>query len=343
MKRCSVFICLFLSLVATSPAQVVSDCNVPPLLQQHYSRDFANLAMRAMWMANSPDTALVHIPPYWLDQAGGGMAAIFNATSIPQRDSIFDRYCVHDWTSSVQTYEGYLMEVDTYYAWTQAWRNLVTLTGNAPLDSMLVRYDLQVTQFFNWSIGSFALLETDSLWNNRALIDSLETIPGIFYGEPNAIFGAAGRIALHIAGNERYYDFYFEFNDCFDGCDNFRRWQFRVNPDCSVDYLGFVDWGYFGIEPLPAPLDCNISTSLPHVMELGYIAFPNPATSLLHVQGLPMTPCTVSLYDVQGRKVQQTQVDQGKLSWEVAHLPRGMYLLEVQTLGQISSLRIALQ
>jgi hypothetical protein len=56
--------------------------------------------------------------------------------------------------------------------------------------------------------------------------------------------------------------FYFEWSDCFDGCDNYRVWHFKVVFKIAAwTYLGFDDWGFFGVLlPLPAPLNCNIST-----------------------------------------------------------------------------------
>ena len=134
-------------------AQVPSDCTVPPVLRQEYGRDVINLAMTQLYGAASPDTAYVHVPTNWTNPIWEGIAAIYNATAFPERDSVFNLYCVHDQTSMIQTYQGYLIQIDTNFAWTQAWQNLTTLTGNAPLDAMLTRYDLELSQYYNWPIG----------------------------------------------------------------------------------------------------------------------------------------------------------------------------------------------
>lgn len=339
MKKLFLFALLLLGLMPATQAQVPSDCTVPTILREAYSRDVVNLAMTAMYNAGSPDTAFVHVPASWADPIAGGIAAIYNATSLPERDSVFNFYCVHDRTSPLQTYAGYLIQIDTNHAWTQAWQNLTSLTGNAPLDDMLVKYDLEISQYFNWSFGQYALLQSDSLWNNRALIDSLETIQGIIYGEPDQIVGDAGKIHHFTLGNDRYYDFYFEWSDCFDGCDNYRVWHFKVSSDCNVTYLGFDDWGFFGIMPLPAPSNCNISTDVADgiAAPATYKMAPNPTNGLVHItapEGSDM-PAMAELHDLTGRKVlvSESFTDAGSLNLE--GLPNGVYALSIWVEGQI--------
>jgi hypothetical protein len=333
MKKTILILLLGLLSSLEISAQVASSCNVPAILKQEYQRDWVNLSMTAMFAAQSPDTQFVRVPDTWLGPISEGMAAIFNASSIPQRDSVFDLYCVHDLASYIQTYPGYLVQIDTQFAWTSAWRNLITLTGDATLDSMLVKYGLQVTQFLNWSFGQYALLNTDSLWNNRALIDSLETIPGIIYAEPDALIGGAGRIEYSLVGSDRYYDFFFQFNDCFDGCDNYRKWSFRVAADCSVEYLGFQDFGVFGIEPLPAPSNCNITTDItapqPYSFEIG----PNPVSENLCVAiTVPHgTPACLKMHDPTGREILNLQWVGPKVEIPVSHLASGLYHLTLST------------
>ena len=327
---------LFLLLMCSSciaSAQVSSSCIVPQLLAQEYERDIKNLSIRRIIQLQSADTALVRIPQLWQDTIAEGLAAIFNATSIPERDSIFNLYCVHDNTTLMQTYHGLLVQVDTNYAWTQAWQNLNAITGNSFIDSLVVKYDLNVAQFFNWSFGNYALLHTDSLWNIYALIDSIEMEPGVIYGEPDQMIGGAGKMDYHTAGNDRYYDFYFEFNDCFDGCDNYRKWMFKVDSNCAVDYLGFVDWGVFGISPLPLPVNCNTFTSLttPHTSNNIVKVYPNPTNSIVTIQPAEeLKNASVSVLDVSGRLlIRPEPLDQLKIL-DLKKLQSGIYFLIIR-------------
>jgi hypothetical protein len=338
MKRFLMLSLLLLLISLGAKAQTPSDCTVPPVLRQEYARDVINLAMTDMYGASSPDTAYVHVPATWTEPIWDGLAAIYNAATLAERDSVFNFYCVHDQTSMIQTYQGYLIQVDTNFSWTQAWQNLTTLTGNAPLDAMLTRYDLEISQYFNWSFGQYALLQSDSLWNNRALIDSLETIQGIVYGEPDQIIGSAGKIQYSTIGNDRYYDFFFEWSDCFDGCDNYHVWHFKVMADCSVEYLGFDDWGFFGVLPLPAPLNCNISTGGELDTQLGhqFRVSPNPTTGklridLFHVQNESLDG---TLFDITGRKLQAFTGLTDLTEIDLSNYPAGIYNLVISSHGR---------
>ena len=319
-------------LIFSASAQVASNCTVPPILSTEYFRDLRLLAINRMMYYNSPDTALVRIPQPWVDSIAGGMAAIFNATSIPERDSVFNLYCVHNITGDPGEYAGWMVNVDTNYAWTQAWQNLQSMTGNPFIDTVMSRYDLQVTQFYNWSFGSFAILTSDSMWNHFALADTLEMEPGVGYVDIDALIGGAGRIDYNTLGNEKYYDFYFQFSDCFDGCDNWHRWSFKVNPNCSVDYLGFADFGFFGVQPLPAPVNCNISTSLASVGANEFKVYPNPVRNIATITSATKGTGNVMLTDVSGRVIKSLEnVDLSSFTLDLSAIAAGSYIYKIYT------------
>src|ERR1043165_5412263 len=109
-------ILLFVLLCNMVHAQIPSDCTVPQLLSNIFERDIKNMAIRRMFEVQSADTAFVNIPQVWIDTVAEGLAAILNAASIPQRDSIFNMYCVHDNTTPMEVYNGILVHVDTSFS-----------------------------------------------------------------------------------------------------------------------------------------------------------------------------------------------------------------------------------
>jgi hypothetical protein len=322
----------FLICTIAVKAQVPSSCSVPTALWTHYERDIKNLTLKRMYQMQTPDTALIHMPHAWTDTVAEGLAAIFNASSIPEVDSIFNLYCVHDVNDVYIAGNSIMVRVDLNYPWAQAWQNLSSMTGNAFIDTMMVRYDLQVTGFYNWTIGDYAILETDSIWNVYALTDSLETEPGVISGELNGMIGGAGHMSYNTIGADRYYEFYFEFNDCFDGCDNYHNWRFRVGPDCSVQYLGFIDWGFFGIQPLPPPLNCNTFVSVKENISSSFTVYPNPAVTATTVtlkNKLQNKPVLL-LYNVEGKEVKHiTGVTQSEINIEISDLNQGLYIFRI--------------
>jgi Secretion system C-terminal sorting domain len=342
MKRIAlILIALLLSSSALLHAQVPSSCIMPQVLQQAYERDIASLALQAMYDTQSPDTQLVQIPQAWRAPIAEGLAAIYNATALPERDSVFNLYCVHDRTGMIQTYPGYLLQIDTSFAWTQAWQNLITLTGIAPLDQMLLKYGLQVTSYHDWSFGQYVVLQSDSLYNNRALLDSLLPMSGILDATPNASLGIGGRITYAAIGADRYFDFHHEFGDCPSGCLESRAWHFRVGADCMVEYLGFTDSSPSGFNPLPEPTFCYLSTNIAKPIDAQFLVYPNPAQEYLQITAPHENevPTLAELHDAQGRKVLASNIFLDQTRLDVGDLAHGIYALVLKQKGLVMDVK----
>lgn len=330
MKSAMLYILMIVSLQVSQAQIVPSSCTPTDVLIDYYTWDIRNLTLRRMFQLNSPDTALVRIPQAWQDTIMEGMAAISNVTAIPERDSVFNLYCVHDLVSSPHAITKELMvSVDTSYAWTQAWQNIEALTGDPMIDTIITRYALEVSEFYNWSFASVALLATDSLWNIYALIDSLQAVPGVNYAEPNYMIGTAGLILYQKTGSDRYFDFWFQWNDCFDGCDNAHAWKFKVYEDCSVEYLGFEDWWVFDYLPLPAPENCDLfSATGENQADDDFKIFPNPASDRITLIADNRKRSGYSITDLTGRIIRTGSFTE-QVVLEIADLPAGYYLLLV--------------
>ena len=329
MKKSILFLSLILTLNNSFGQIIPSNCNPSDELLDQYALDIKNLALRRMWEVKSPDTALVSIPQHWIDTVAGGLAAICNAGSIPERDSVFNLYCVHDLAPDLIFIRKQIMVfVDTSYSWTDAWQNLITLTGNPQIDNLITLYDLEVTDFTYYSFGNMALLETDSLWNVYALIDSLEMIEGVEFGEPNQMLGTAGKIFYYRTSSERLYSFWFQWNDCFDGCDNAHVWNYKVYDDCSVEYLGFVDYGVFELLPLPEPVNCNLFSRISDftLNTLDFSVYPNPVEDNITIVSKNNMLIDLAIYSFTGELIMKQNFI-AQLNLDLSAIPPGIYLL----------------
>lgn len=310
---------------------IPSSCLPPWALQQAYDHDVKNIAVKYMRDIQSPDTIYVTIPQSQQTPVMEGLAAVFNCAH-PGRDSIFDMYCVHDLAYQPVT-PGFIISINASAPWIQAWQNLQTLTGLPVLDSLLVKYDLHITSWFSFiNAGVFS---SSKLLNPFALEDSLQWASAdILYLDPDMLIGAAGNIVYEKEGEIRKYTFYFQWSDCFDGCDNWHYWQYAVNTDCSVEYLGTGDWGFFGVEPLPAPINCNITTDFNSTepAELEYTMYPNPSQNLLNIRfparisGKVVCEFYTSAGDLCKSFVKEATAE---FSVNIADLPEDVYLVRI--------------
>jgi uncharacterized protein (TIGR02145 family) len=105
-----------------------------------------------------------------------------------------------------------------------------------------------------------ATLTTSQIINVRPVCDSIETFSGVVYSEPSFYVGDGDEIIYTKSGTTRLFNFIVGFGDCFSGCMASLTYQFQVESDCSVQYLGsflIPAPGY----PFPGFVCCNITNS----------------------------------------------------------------------------------
>ncbi|MCR9154282.1 MAG: T9SS type A sorting domain-containing protein [Bacteroidetes bacterium] len=87
---------------------------------------------------------------------------------------------------------------------------------------------------------------------------------------------------------------------------------------------------------------CTAFVGLNDFVTNSYEAYPNPFSDELILEGLSGT-VALKILDLNGRLVHQTTTEQGRLVLRLAHLPKGMYLLELEAEGRQSRRRILKQ
>lgn len=83
---------------------------------------------------------------------------------------------------------------------------------------------------------------------------------------------------------------------------------------------------------------CSSLVGLSEWSEKDYEIFPNPFNNELNISGLGLE-VEINLYDLNGRKLMTRFADES-LSLQLAHLPKGMYMLEIREGRQISRKRL---
>src|ERR1035437_9770385 len=217
--------------------QVFSSCILPTALQTAYDNDVHYLAMRRMFQIKTSDTSLFVVPQIYKDTIWEGLSAIFN-TTIPERDSVFDIYCVHQYLGTPTFFYYPITFLDTSYSWTQAWQHNQTITGYTQLDNFLMAYGFSLAGYN--SLMNYAILHTNQQLNIAVIVDSLQKFTGITSADA-AIFGDGNTINYKVNGNNREYEFTLGCGDCPSGCIGRYKWKFTVYPNCSVLFNGAVN------------------------------------------------------------------------------------------------------
>jgi hypothetical protein len=311
-------------------SQVPSDCTVSAALLGAYDEDVKDLALKRIQDLHAADTGSITISQIYQDSIWHGLAAIFNAFSVPARDSIFDVYCIHNWSTFTKTIcTAINVGVNPSYSWTHPWANLVTTTGNISLDNLLSAYGFIVTYYFQPI--DIATLRTSQSLNLNPLIDSIETFSGVNFAERNCGAGDANVITYNMIGNEQFFDFTLGWGDCPSGCTTSYTWKFKVNySSCMVYYLGAFLSG--GIDPWPLPTNCHITsnTGLNDTKTTDIGIYPNPLSSgkwqLSSTND--MIGKELKIYDAQGRNVSSLRITDATMQIDASFIARGVYLLK---------------
>jgi hypothetical protein len=314
------------------------NCTPNQVLLQNYNNEIASMAVDYMFATGQQDTDQIQVPVQHYNFVAEGMAAIFNA-SFPERDSIFDIFCVHGFAGA----NNYLNKVemivffDTTYAWTEAWKQGgSTPTGNAAIDALLTNNDFTAHDYTGYP--SFppgyqhrVLISGEQVFNIDAAIDALMAIPGITFAEPNGWIGGAGELNLNILGSNRVFTFEHEWSDCFDGCDEFINWSIRVDANCVPTYYARSQGAAFDATQPPAP-NCNITTDTktPPSAEPTVRLMPNPVREQITIDfGDNRSSSDFVITNLLGQTVLEGRLDASTASIDVSRLRSGVYWVTI--------------
>jgi hypothetical protein len=330
MKRTVVFLTFFV-ISFSIKAQLPSSCNVPDILKSNYEFDVAHLTFKWLHEIYSPDTSLIEIPQLAQEPIWEGLAAIYNRHDIIEIDSLFNKYCVHNSVTHSMISQSLWAYVDTSYAWTNNWALLQTTTGISNLDSLLANYGFIINSYYFSSFDNLAMVEliTTQSINELPLCDSLITFPGIIDAHPSHYLGDGSTIEFAYSGDIRFYTFTLAWGDCWSGCTSIHLWKFKVNPDCSINFLGIEN--YIGDHFYAEPTNCNISNDIPwrSNTQPNVTVFPNPTGKYQTIRTNLPGRLSFVLVDGFGRKL-LSGIFQKETTLDVRMLSQGLYFLKIQ-------------
>jgi len=329
MKKILLLLCFTFAMFAGADAQ---NCNAPAI-RHFYKEDIGTAAVKYMWDAGI-DTDKVFVPQALYKRIEEGMSAIFNSTS-PQRDSVFDLNCIHDSIYIVMMRSAMLFFDDTY-AWTAAWKNGQTYTGNAQVDSLFSRYHITVKSYHHFQYAAVrfqncVVIESAEILNNDPLDGGLEAIYGVNQIDRYGTFitsPGAGYINYREYNNIREYEFILAWADCISGCGNYHGWVFNVDQNCNANFSYSWDNIAYPMVQRPDLRNCNISDiplSIQNPVPSAFKVYPSPASDILYVEG--MEGSKIVLINQLGVVIRQMNITKTKEAIPVSDLASGIYWL----------------
>jgi transposase len=131
------------------------------------------------------------------------------------------------------------VEVDTSFAWTAAWRNGNSQTGDPAIDSLMTKYSLSLADHYSSSFAEYSILNAAEPLNMPQLAREFVLIDGVLDASLNLRVGDGDNLEAQYSGPEMLLRFSKGYGDCPSGCINRDTWTFRVDEDCVVTYESF--------------------------------------------------------------------------------------------------------
>lgn len=316
--RTAVYVALLLLCNLSRAQTVPSSCAAPDSVLKKYTVDADYMAHQRMLQNNYADSII--IPQGWSDTLLHAMVAVYNATTLPVRDTVVNIYNIHnlntDWLTNLA------LEADSMAGYMMQMKTNTFPTGFAPFDDLMTKYHLKlkvyVPNVFQGPPNAHALmLVSDSTYNMVALADSFSALPGAF-GAGAASFNIhpdSLAISDTLKPDHMVLDYRYSW-DCgsVSGCTYSHIWHFKVKYTCdSVTYLGSSG------DPLP-------TVSVKDAEKLSFRIYPNPVKDILTIERPKGETLQYAIFNLQGQAVQTGSANS---TITVSGLPSGSYFLQL--------------
>lgn len=323
MKKIISIIALTISTQFSFGQIIASSCSAPESIVEKYNADADRLTVRKIYQQNLTYTDSIEIPKTHKDNILYAMLAVYNATSLPARDTVITMYNIHSFPNP--NINSFYVSADSNLTWMQQLKNGIFPTGNSTIDSLTNLYNLKVTDYLtNSELTEYhtVFFQSNSNYNIQPLTDIYETISGVFFSDPSGWYGDGDDITSTIYSNHIELIYSVGSGDCSSGCTGKRYWKFKIYEDCSVEFVG--SYG--------TPLEITSINELDRTFSTA--VFPNPFNNHFAIKGLN-EDYDYSIYNMAGQFIIQGKSFKGQIQ-NLDFLPLGQYLLQVKTNNEIT-------
>ncbi len=310
---------LLLACTYTVFAQTVpSSCNAPASIVQQYSDDADYIALQRIITLNDVHKDSITIPQVWADTALRAMLAVYNTHTLPARDSVINRYNIHEYGANFTLHSIFLTADTAQQYMKQMYLNIYP-TGDTDFDNLGTKYPIKSWQYI-FGVANFhnLTLYLDSAYNTPVLKDEYNILAGL----QNAVgtlnmFGDSNHIEYSITPNYVELRYIHGWQNCMtaNGCEKQHTWTFHVSYNCDVTYIGSSG------DPLFPPVN-----TVSDLTATEYGIYPNPAGRVLHITA----PVSGSIhYRILNNTGSTIFTGQDK-DIDISGLPPGQYFIRLQ-------------
>jgi len=308
---------MFINSLLSFGQSVPSSCIAADSILNRYRDDADNIALEKIYYLNLTFIDSIEIPQAQSDSILNALIAVYNAPSLPVRDTVVQMFDIHK--HSNPTMKRISVSADSNLFWMQQLKNGIIPTGYSLMDSLLIAYKFTFDRY-NDRGGSFSYhivyFESDSNYNIAPLTNVFEAIPGVVFSESIGMAGTGDNITATINPDYVELNYSIGWEDCLSGCIRHRHWVFWVDTACGVRFV--ESYG-----------DQLLNTSIREINDEIISIYPNPFNDYISVVG-KFDRIDYSIVNISGQEVGQGESLSGQLNNFKCLLP-GLYFLKIQT------------
>lgn len=287
-----------------------------------YIEDAKRLKLRQYLSDSSAlaDSVLIPVSEYY--PVLENLMAVRNANTILEVDTIND-LTIH--TLPAPWMHRIFLQLDTTFSWAGNLFEGNFITGNSSVDSIITNYDLVIEEIYNWPSGNYVTLYSSFLLNDYALANLFTGIEGVIESSPSTLGGDGSDIFYTDSIGFAYITYRFGDGDCLSGCIINRYWNFKVYPDCSVEFMGATG---NNLDYLPVQ---------DFYFENQFQIYPNPlhSTCTIKLNSSVEYPTILQVFDLQGKEVFTQEIYSEQESISLEKLTPGYYHASIKNESMI--------
>ncbi len=293
---------------------VVSSCVAPDSIVKTFKDDADRLTVRRINAIHATYQDSVKIPKAWSDTVLKALIAVYNATTLPARNTVVGLN-IHTFpTPSLTDID---VSADSNLFWMHQLRSNIIPTGFSSLDSLISMYNLHVAYYHDYShLLSFHTVsfQSDSNYNLSPLTTIFDSLNGVTYSSLGSTVGDGNDITDSILPTYVKLIYSYGWNDCPAGCIFKHYWEFKVYYDCSVEFVGEYGSPYSGT---------NIQTN----NKPAFSVHPNPFSSKITVDN-NASSYEYYLINSYGQIIRRDKTNASEIL-HLDDLPTGVYALHL--------------
>lgn len=295
---------------------IPSSCEAPDSVKALYQDDADQFALKRILGLHLAFEDSILIPATYVDSFLWPLLAVYNATSLPERDTVVTIFDIHD--QPVYALNKFNIAADSTLPWMETLQQGMQPSGNHQLDSILDRYGFQLDDYESWSGWFFwhsVTFKSVTNYNVNALKDLIEQVPEVAFADLVPY--------IYIEDGDHIYFQKEEFPFSSTLVTYLKRWSvtqsrwwvFRVYDNCWVEFVGA-----YGSHP---PF-----TATHEIAKQKISIQPNPVDDFFEIESLQGS-FNYSIADISGRIVKTGYQEDNRIE-NLSQLLPGIYFLSVR-------------